>query len=144
MSEQISVVQEGVDRVGDAYRSLGEGFQRLQKDLRGRQNTFEKQINTGRKSVERQINTGRKDIEKATRKRVRELRKTPVVKRAIDVRDDAFKRFESQVGTVLGFFNVATRSDIDRIDRKLGQIAKKLKEIQRSKKANGSAAVKAS
>ena len=47
MSEQVSFVQEGVDRVGDAYRSFDEGYQRLQKDLRGRLKTFEKQINTG-------------------------------------------------------------------------------------------------
>ena len=36
MSEQVSFVQEGVDRVVDAFRSFDEEFQRLQKDLRGR------------------------------------------------------------------------------------------------------------
>lgn len=144
MSEQVSFVQEGVDRVGDAFRSFDAGFQRLQKDLRGRRKTFEKQINTSRKTVERQINAGRRDFEKATRKRVNELRKNPAVKRAIGVRNDATKQFESRVSTVLGFFNVATRSDLDRIERKLGQIAKKLKGIERAKRANGSAAVKAS
>ena len=30
MSEQANLVQEGADRVGDAYRSFDEGFQRLQ------------------------------------------------------------------------------------------------------------------
>jgi len=133
MSEQVSLVQEGAERVGDAYRSFDEGFQRLQKDLRNRRKTFE-----------RQIKTSRKDIEKRTRKQVNELRKNPVVKRAISVRDDASKRFESQIGDVLGFLNIATRTDIERIERKLGQITRKLKQTGRTKKANGSATSKAS
>ncbi len=143
MSEQANLVQEGADRVGDAYRSFDEGFQRLQKDLRNRRKTVEKQINSGRKNLERQINAGRKDFEKRTRKQVSELRKNPVVKRAISARDDATKQIESQVSTVLGFFNIASRTDVERIERKLGQVTRKLKQVERAKKANGSAKVKA-
>ena len=143
MSEQANLVQEGADRVGDAYRSFDEGFQRLQKDLRNRRKTFEKQINSGRKNLERQINAGRKDFEKRTRKQVSELRKNPVVKRAISARDDATKQIESQVSTVLGFFNIASRTDVERIERMLGQVTRKLKQVERAKKANGSAKVKA-
>ena len=144
MSEQVSFVQESVDRVGEAYRSFDEGFQRLQKDLRNRRKTIEKQVDTGRKNVERQLNSSRRDIEKRTRKQVSDLRKSPVVKRAISVRDDASKQFESRIGAVLSFFNIATRTDIERVERKLGQITRKLKAFERPKKANGSATVKAS
>ena len=144
MSEQVNFVQESTDRVGDVYRTFDEGFQRIQKDLQVRRKTFEKQINTGRKSLERQINASRKDIEKRTRQQVSELRKNPVVKRAISVRKDATKQIESRVGTVLGFFNIATRSDVERLERKLGQISRKLKQPARAKKTNGSAPAKAS
>ena len=143
MSEQANLVQEGADRVSDAYRSFDEGFQRLQKDLRNRRKTVEKQINSGRKNLERQINAGRKDFEKRTRKQVSELRKNPVVKRAISARDDATKQIESQVSTVLGFFNIASRTNVERIERKLGQVTRKLKQVEGAKKANGSAKVKA-
>ena len=128
MSEQVNAIEESADRISDAYRSFDEGFQRLQKDLRSRRKSFEKQINSGRKSLERQINTSRKDIEKRTRKQVKELRKNPVVKRAISARDDATKQLESRVGSFLGFFNIATRTDIERVERKLGQITRKLKQ----------------
>lgn len=144
MSEQVNIVQESADRVGEAYRSFDEGFQRLQKDLRSRRKTFEKQISSGRKNLERQLNASRKGIEKRTRRQVNELRKNPVVKRAISARDDATKRFENRVGTVLGLFNIATRSDVERLERKIGQITRKLKQGGRGKKANGSATAKAS
>lgn len=144
MSEQVSFVQEGADRVGDAYRSFDEGFQRLQKDLRTRRKSIEKQLNTGRKSLERQINASRRDFEKRTRKQVTELRKNPVVKRALSVRNDATRELETRVSTFLGFFNIATRSDLNRIDRKLGQITRKLKQVERAKKSNGATKVKAS
>ncbi len=144
MSQQANIVEESADRISDAYRSFDEGFQRLQKEFRGRRRTFEKQISSGRKNLERQINASRKDIEKRTRQQVNELRKNPVVKRAISARDDATKQIENRVGTVLGFFNIATRSDVERLDRRIGQITRKLKHAERAKKSNGSAKAKAS
>ena len=144
MSQEVNIVQESADRVGDAYRTFDEGFQRLQKDLRVRRKNFEKQISTRRRSLERQINASRKGIEKRTRQQVNELRKNPVVKRAISAREDASKQIESRVSTVLGFFNIATRTDIERLERKLGQITRKLKQPGRAKKTNGSATAKAS
>jgi len=144
MSEQANMIEERADRIGDAYRSFDEGFQRLQKDLRERRKTFEKQINSRRKNLERQINASRKGIEKRTRQQVSELRKNPVVKRAISARDDATKGIESRVSGALGLFNIASRSDVERLERKIGQITRKLKQAERAKKANGSAKAKAS
>ena len=137
MSEQVSFVQEGVDRMEDAYRSIDKTVQRLQKDLRARRKSIEKQVSSGRKSFERQIKARRSTIEKNTRKQVRELRKNPLVKRAISLRDGTTKQIEDGVDSVLGFFSIATKSDVNRIDRKLGQINRKLKGLEGRKKSNG-------
>ena len=64
MSEQVGFVQDSVDRVEDAYRSIDKRVQRLQKDLRARRKSIEKQVSSGRKSVERQIKARRTTIEK--------------------------------------------------------------------------------
>jgi len=148
MAEQVNIVEEQSNRVSDAYHSFDEGFQKLQKDLRDRRKTFEKQISSGRKNLERQINASRKDIKKRTRQQVNELRKNPVVERAISVSEDATKMIEKQiegrVSSVLGFFNIATRSDVERLERKIAQITRKLKLGERAKKANGSTVGKAS
>jgi len=144
MSEQVSFVQEGVDRVEEAYRSIDKRVQRLQKDLRSRRKTIEKQVSSGRKSIERQIKARRTTIEKNTRKQVKELRKNTLVKRALGLRDDATRQIEDGVDTVLSFFSIATKSDVNRIDRKLGQINRKLKGLEGRKRSNGTAAPRAS
>ncbi len=144
MSEQVGFVQEGVDRIEEAYRSIDKRVQRLQKDLQARRKSIEKQVTSGRKSVERQIKVRRSTIEKNTRKQVKELRKNTLVKRALGLREDTTKQIEDGVGTVLGFFNIATKNDLSRIDRKLGTINRKLKGLEGKKRANGTAAPRAS
>ena len=144
MSEQVGFVQDSVDRVEDAYRSIDKRVQRLQKDLRARRKSIEKQVSSGRKSVERQIKARRTTIEKKTRRQVKELRKNTLVKRAFDLRDDTTKQVENGVDTVLSFFNIATKSDLTRIDRKLGTINRKLKGLEGRKRSNGTAATRAS
>ena len=64
-----------------------------------------------------------KDLEK-------DLQKNEYVKRARKFRKDANKRFESSVDDLLGTFQIATASDVKKLDRKLSQISKKLKEIE--------------
>ena len=60
----------------------------------------------------------------------KELKKNPVVKRAQSVMDDATKQFERGVDSVLEVLNVASRRDLNRIDRKLNQINRKLRGME--------------
>ncbi len=132
MPEQASFVQEGVDRVNGAFRTLDEEFDRIQKRIQSR-----------RKSIEKQLTTGRRGLEKRTRKQVRrlrtELRKNPVLKRAESLRADAAKQIESGVESVLSAFQIASKSDLTRIDRKISQLTRKLKELDSARRSNGSA-----
>jgi 23S rRNA pseudoU1915 N3-methylase RlmH len=136
MAQQANFVQEGVDRVREAVSSIESDFQRVQKRV-------EKQLNARRKSIEKQVKARRKNIERRTQKQVRrlrtELKKNPYVKRAQGVMDDATKQWESGVDSVLGALQVASRRDVTRIDRKLNQINRKLRDLEKAKGGNGAA-----
>ena len=110
MSEQTGFVQEGFDRFNDAYRSVDEGVQRLQKEFQSRRKDAEKRIAAQRKSIEKQVTSSRKDLEKRTRKQVNSLKKNDAVKRAFALRDDATQRIESRIDDLLGLLNIASRS----------------------------------
>lgn len=132
MSEQVSFVQEGVDRFNAAFERIDDERLRLQKQLRSQ-----------RKSFEKQITSGRRDIEKRTRKQVKrlrtELRRYPVVKRAERIQADAIRQIEEGVDRFLGLFQIASKTDLDRIDRKLDRISRKLKDIEQPRRGNGEA-----
>lgn len=130
MAEQTSIIEEGVDRVNAAYESLDKEFQRFQRQFRSR-----------RKAIEKQITSSRRTIERRTRKQVNQLRsdlrKSPLVKRARSMQADAVKQVEGAVDNLLGALQIASKSDLQRIDRKLSQLNRKLKELERQRKGNG-------
>ena len=63
MSQQVSLVQDGLDRFNSAFDSLGGEVQR-----------FQKQVRTRRKSLEKEFDHQRKTFEKRTRKQVNRIR----------------------------------------------------------------------
>jgi len=129
-TQQANFVQEGVDRVREAVSSIESDFQRVQRRV-------EKQLTARRKAIEKQVKARRKNLEKRTQKQVRrirtELSKNPYVKRAQGVVNDATKQWEQGVDTVLGALQVASRRDVDRIDRKLNQINRKLRDLEKTR-----------
>jgi ElaB/YqjD/DUF883 family membrane-anchored ribosome-binding protein len=133
MAEQANLVQEGVDRFNAAFESLGDEVDRLQKRMQ-----------TRRKEIEKQLTDRRKRIEKRTRKQVdrieSELRKNPVLKRLQDLRKDTVQQIESRVDSVMNAIPIATKSDLKRVERKISQISRKVKDLERGRKANGEGA----
>ena len=151
MAQEASIVQDGIDRFRDAFENIEDEFGRVQKQLRIRRRKLEKQLtanrkdlekrlSSGRKDIEKRVESGRKDIEKRTKKLRTELRKNSAFKRLDDrfdgLRKDATKRYEDGVETILGTLQIASKGDVQRIDRKISQLTKKLKEME-AKKANG-------
>jgi cell fate (sporulation/competence/biofilm development) regulator YmcA (YheA/YmcA/DUF963 family) len=116
MATQANIVQEGVDRVREAVSSIETDLDKVQK------------------RAEKEIRSRRKRFEKTTEKQVKRLQtrfsKNPFVKRAQSAYDDAAKQFEKNVDSFLGAINIASSRDIRRVDRKLNQIAKKLRELE--------------
>ncbi len=127
MAQQASLVQEGVDRINEAFKSIDSEFQRVQKGLSKRRQAIEKQLTKNRKSVERQ---SRKEVDRLRA----EFRKNPIVKRAESVRNDINKQLESGMDNILGVFQIPSKSDMSRIDRKLNALGRRIKEIETVRK----------
>lgn len=136
---ETTLIQEGVDRVREAFGSIEDEVTRLQKEMRSRRAKIEKRFASQRKQLEKRIEARRKDIEKRTEKLRSEIGKNKAVKRLETLRRDAARQIEQGVSDVLGAFQIASKSDVHRIDRKISQLNKKLKEMDRSKRSNGKA-----
>jgi cell fate (sporulation/competence/biofilm development) regulator YmcA (YheA/YmcA/DUF963 family) len=125
-----SFVQEGVDRLHAARERIDEELQRVQRELQAR-----------RKRLERRIDSGRKSFERQTRKQVQQLRdevsRSPLVKRFEELRAETTRVVEGALEGLLGAFQIASKADVDKIDRKLSKINKKLKDLERTRSTNG-------
>jgi septation ring formation regulator EzrA len=136
MAQQANFVQEGVDRLREAVSSVEDDIERMQDRM-------QKEFKARRESVEKQVASSRKNFEKKTQKQVKrlrnELRKNTYVKRAQGVVDDATKQFEQGVDNILEVLHVASKRDLSRIDRKLTQINRKLRDLEKAKQGNGEA-----
>lgn len=128
MAEQASLMQEGVDRFREAFDSLD--LQRVQRQLSQR-----------RKQIEKQIASGRRQWERRTRRQVKrvqtELRNNSLVKRVQELQKNASRQLGSGIDGILGALRIASRGDVDRLDRRLGQISRKLKDLERTRRING-------
>jgi hypothetical protein len=131
MEEHETLSEATESRINEAVQFVDDEFQRVQKELSAR-----------RKSLEKEFASKRKTVEKRTRKELKriqtELKKNPIVKRADAVRKDVTKQVETRVDSLLGLMQVASRSDVQRINRKLTTLNKRLKAIEESRKTNGS------
>jgi chromosome segregation ATPase len=130
---EASIVQDGIDRFRDAFGSLEDEVERVQRQLRARRRKLEKQLNANRKDLEKRLDSGRKDLEKRAKKLQKEVRKNPAVKRLEELRKDAEKRYADGVESVLKALQIASKSDVQRIDRKISQLNKKLKEMEKAR-----------
>ena len=125
MSEPTTVrdqTEEALEGIQSVFKSAEEEFEKLQN----------------------RVSEQRKDFEKAAQKRIgkvqRELEKTPIYKRLHSLRKDASKEVEQGVDRILSSLNIATSSDIKKLDRRLKQISKKLKDLgEQPKEATPSA-----
>lgn len=116
---QANIVETGVDRFREVIGSLDDGIQKLQK-----------RVATRRRALERRITSERKNLEKRAQKRLQVLRKSGFVKRAQSLREDASRQLEEGVENLLGALQIASKSDVERIDRKLSTISRKVKELE--------------
>ena len=133
MEEHETLSEERDSRINEAVQFFDDEFQRVQKEL-----------STRRKSLEKEFASKRKTVEKRTRKELKriqsELKKNPIVKRADAVRKDVTKQVETRVDSILGLMQVASRSDVQRINKKLTTLNRRLKAIEDLRKTNGSSA----
>jgi len=134
---ETNIIQDGVERVREAFESLESEAARVQKDMRARRKKIEKRFASGRKDLEKRLDARRKDFEKRTRKLRAEIQKNPAVKRLDKARKDAAKQWEQGMTDLLNAFQIASKNDLQRIDRKISQLSKKLREMDGAKRPNG-------
>ena len=101
----MSFVQESTDSFTDAYESIRKEARNLQKR-----------------------------VKKQTRKPLRQLRRNGLVKRAQNLESDAREQIAGGVETVLGYLQIASKSDLQRIDRRLEEIERRLGELSLAEK----------
>jgi hypothetical protein len=133
MPEQVNLVRDGVERFNAAFESLGDEVERLQEEFQSRRKSFEKQLADGRKKFEKQT---RKQVNRIES----EFRKNPLIKRARSLQSDVAKQLEDGASRLLSALQIASKSDLQRVDRKLNQLTRKLKDIERARKSNGGTA----
>jgi tetrahydromethanopterin S-methyltransferase subunit G len=104
------------DRFNDALRGLDDQIQ----DLRG-------QFDDRRKDLEKDLRSRAKDIRS-------QLRKSDLYKRATSVRDDWEDQVDQARGRLYQVFGLATRSDIEKLNKKLNSISRKLSDIAKEAK----------
>jgi hypothetical protein len=129
MAQRSTLVQDGLQRVRTAAESLDHRFRLLQKRLDAQRKSFEKRIESQRKTIERRT---QRQLERLLAR----LRGSKLAHRAETLREDAAQRLETGASALLGALQIASKGDLDRIDRKLSQLTRKLKDIEK----NGAAA----
>ena len=103
----MSFLQNSIDSIGETYRDL-----------------------------DKQITRRRKTLEKRTRNQLTGLRKK-LPKRVQRLPDETTRWIEKSVNNVLWFLHLASKSDLDRIDRKLEEINQRLHKLRPRKKYSG-------
>ncbi len=129
MEEHETVTEARENRINEAVQFVDDEFQRIQKELSVRRKSLEKEFETKKKTVEMRTRKELKRIQK-------ELKKNPIVKRADEVRKDVTKQVETRLDSILGLMQVASRSDVQRINKKLTTLTRRLKAIEDSRNPN--------
>ena len=101
-------------------------FEKLQKQVRSRGRELEKRFSSERRRLE---SRGRKQLDSV----LSELRKNRLAKQARSFRKDATRQLEAGMDGVLGLLQIASKTDIDRVDRKIRRLTKKLDAIVKTK-----------
>jgi len=101
----------GFDRFNETLRSLDDQLQ----ELRDR-------FDTRRKKVETELRKRRERIEE-------DLRESSVFQRADTVRKDVGERVERGRDQLYGVFGLASKAEVQKLNRKLNSISKKVNEL---------------
>ena len=85
-----------------------------------------------------ELKSGRKGLEKRTRKLRSEVLGSPALKRLETLRKDVQQQLTDTADNLLRLLQIASRSDVERIDRKLSQLSRKLREIEEGRASHRS------
>lgn len=110
MKQETNILDTGLARLREAVGSLEDEVERLQGEFRTRQEDFEKRAEKLRT----------------------EIRDSNAVKQLEELRERATRQVEEKLGDLLASLKIASKDDVRRIDRRLRQLNRKLKDLDKS------------
>jgi polyhydroxyalkanoate synthesis regulator phasin len=132
-------VDESRERIQTARERLDSEFKKAQKDVKARRKNLEKQFAKNRKSFDKGFAKNRKSFEKQATQLRKDIERNSIVKQMNRWRNDAEEQFEDVFGNVLSALQIATQSDVKKLDRRVAKLTKQLKDLEGSKASHASA-----
>jgi len=114
MPQQATFIDEGIDRIQSVFKDAESEIQK-----------FQKRADKRRKEIRKNAEKRSKDIQK-------QFRKMPAVKKASQIRADAQKQLDNGVESILGKLPVASRHDLDKMDRRIKTLTRKLNALEKA------------
>ena len=144
MARNQNLFEEGRERFEGALKDMGRDWKRLQKRADQGRKQLEQRAQRQVKRIQSELKKSplvkraeeqRRLLERRARKLSNELRNSTAVKRAESLRKDAETRLESQLESLFGLLRIASQSEISRLERKVDQLNRKLRELEKSAQA---------
>jgi polyhydroxyalkanoate synthesis regulator phasin len=129
---RMGVVEDARARIEDAFEGAQRDWKQMRKDADKRRKEIEARVERELKRLRAQIEKSplvkraqelREMAEERAEKLREELRESPAGKRAEEWREQAQARF----GDMLGLANIATASDLEKLERRVAALARELK-----------------
>jgi len=114
MSASTGFVADSIDRIQNAMESAQSEIDKFQKDVEKRRKRFEKRAQKEMKRIQKNFQDS-----------------TPV-KRAAEIQKDVAAQIEAGLDLVLGNLQIASRRDVEKIDKKLNKISRKLNDLDKA------------
>ena len=121
MAQNTSVLETGIDQIQSAVRVLDRRFRRLQR-----------QLTTRRRRLGRQVTSRRRALERRAQRQISRLRRQRLVKRAEALREDVTRQVEQGLSGLFETLPLATKRDVQRIDRRVSQLNRKLRDLEQA------------
>jgi len=149
-TEQTGFIDQATDRVQSMWGKMSDELEKLQDQVNSRREELTSKASDRAKKLQSDIKSS--TVVKRAEKLQEDIRGSAVVKRAEKLQDDIRntevvkraekftselteqieKGVESGLDTVLGMLHIASRSDLDRLDKKLSQMNRKLAKLTKA------------
>jgi polyhydroxyalkanoate synthesis regulator phasin len=146
MARNQGLIEEGRERFEGALKDMNRDWKRLQKradqgrkqiEQRAQRQVKRFQTELRKNPLVKRAEGQRKELERQARKLGNELRRSPAMKRAEALRKDAETRIEGQLEGLFGLLRIASVSEVTRLERKVDQLNRKLRQLEKGTTAKG-------
>jgi polyhydroxyalkanoate synthesis regulator phasin len=140
MARNQGLIEEGRERFEGALKDMNRDWKRLQKradqgrkqiEQRAQRQVKRFQTELRKNPLVKRAEGQRKELERQARKLGNELRRSPAMKRAEALRKDAETRIEGQLEGLFGLLRIASVSEVTRLERKVDQLNRKLRQLEK-------------